>query len=156
MTTYSSAIEIAAPVDVVFDRCTDLHSWADTITAIQKIEVLTEGPVGVGTRFRETRKMFGREATEEMEYLEFERPSSYLLGAESNGCRYRTRFLFESVGDGGDRTKLTFEFNAEPLNLFARIMSFLMKPLVKKIMGEVKKDLEDVRRVCESPGASSD
>ena len=154
MNTLSCSVEIDAPVELVFDRCTDLHSWADTITAIQKIEVLTEGPVGVGTRFRETRKMFGREATEEMEYLEFERPSGYLLGAESNGCRYRTRFRLEAVGDAQSRTKLTFEFQAEPLNLFAKIMAFLMKPMLKKVVGEVKKDLDDVKRVCEGAGAS--
>ena len=154
MNALSSSCEIDAPVDLVFDRCTNLHRWADTITAIEKIEVLTDGDVGVGTRFRETRKMFGREATEEMEFLEFDRPSGYLLGAESNGCRYRTRFRLEAVGDNGAKTKLTFEFQAEPLNLFAKVMAFLMKPMLKKVVGMVQKDLEDVKRACEAAGSS--
>ena len=43
----------AEPAEV-FDRITDLHNAAERIEAITHLEVLTEGPIGAGTRFRET------------------------------------------------------------------------------------------------------
>ena len=66
---------IEAPREVVFDAALDLHSVAENIRGIEKLEVLTEGPIGLGTRFRETRIMFKKEATEVMEITVFERPS---------------------------------------------------------------------------------
>lgn len=54
-----------------------------------KIELLTDLPVGEGTRFKETRIMFKREATEEMEFVEFDAPNVYTLGSYSCGCEFR-------------------------------------------------------------------
>ena len=66
---------VAAPAARVFERATDIRSWQDTIDAIDRIEMLAEGPAGVGTRFRETRTMMGKEAREEMEVTAFEPPA---------------------------------------------------------------------------------
>ena len=44
---------IDAPVEMVFHLATDLDGWAGRIKGITKIERLTAGPVGVGTRFRD-------------------------------------------------------------------------------------------------------
>ena len=56
---------VTRPVEDVFAVFTDLHRAAERIRGIERLEVLTDGPVGKGTRFRETRIMFRREATEE-------------------------------------------------------------------------------------------
>jgi len=69
---------IEAPREVVFDAALDLHSAAENIGAITKMEVLTDGPIGLGTRFRETRVMFRKEATELMEITVFERPARFV------------------------------------------------------------------------------
>lgn len=142
---------IAAPAERVFDASIDIASWPEVIPAITKVEILTDGPVGVGTRFRETRTMFGREATEEMEFLELERPHRYLLGAESHGCRYRTEFRFEPV-EGG--TRMVFDFASEPLHLGAKVMSFLMKPMMKKMVEMCAQDLEALKASVEGAPAS--
>lgn len=138
---------IQASAEEVFDASTDIHSWAEVVPAITQIEPLTEGPVGVGTRFRETRVMWGREATEEMEFLEFERPGRYVLGAESHGCRYRTTFTLTPDGSG---TKLEMNFDGEPLTFGAKVMTFLMKPMMKKMGDMCAKDLEAIRDHLES------
>jgi hypothetical protein len=56
---------------------TDLDGAAERVDGIQKLEKLTDGPVGLGTRFRETRRMFRKEAAEEMEFTAFEPGRSY-------------------------------------------------------------------------------
>ena len=146
-TLISISRTIDAPSSTVFRHATNVETWAEVVPAIERIEMLTPGPVEVGTRFRETRKMMGREASEEMEFLVLDEPHRYVLGAESHGCRYRTEFVLTPDGDG---TKLTMNFGAEPLTFFAKIMSFLMKPFTKKMAEMCGKDLDAIAAHIES------
>ena len=137
---------IAAPVDEVFAIASDFPHAAEFVSGITKVEMLTDGPVGVGTRFRETRVMYGREATEEMEVTGFEPPNSVTLGCESHGCRYRSVFTFEPTKGGTD---VRLEFEATPLTAFAKVMSFLMKPAIKGVAKAVEQDLRDIKSAAE-------
>jgi len=91
---------VARPPAQVFAAASDFAHAASRISGILRVEMLTEGPVGVGTRFRETRKMFGKEASEVMTVAEFEPPRRYVLTAESHGCRYRSEIRVEPDGAG--------------------------------------------------------
>ena len=95
---------VSAPLESVWNVMADLENAADRIQAIVKLEVLTDGPVGLGTRFRETRIMFKKEATEEMEITAWDPPNSYTTEADGCGCHYTTVFTCERDGDG---TKVT-------------------------------------------------
>ena len=138
---------IHAPVDRVFDVMSDFASAPARISAISRVEMLTDGPTRVGTRFRETRVMFGKEATETMEVLEFEPNRSYTLGAHSCGCEYRCNLMFRPVGPG---TEVTMHFKARPTSFMAKLIS----PLTMLMMGTLKKsvaqDLEDAKKFAES------
>lgn len=138
--------QVRAPIQRVFAVATNLRDAPKNIPAITKMEVLTEGPVRLGTRFRETRKMFGREATEEMEITAFDPPRSMSVGCESHGCRYRSGFRFDQR-DGGTHVEMTFA--AEPLTFGAKVMSVLMRPMMKKLMAEVAKDLDAIAAAAE-------
>jgi len=144
--------EIAAPPERVFEAATDFANAAKSIRGIEKVEMLTDGPVGVGTRFRETRIMFKREATEVMEVTDFDPPRGYSLRAESHGCRYLSRFRFEPK-DGG--TELEMRFEATPLTFVAKVMAFLMKPMVGMVAKECGKDMEDLKTRIESMDTAS-
>jgi len=143
---------IEAPREAVWLRATDLERWPETIEAITKIENVTGGPMRVGTRFRETRVMFGKEATEEMEVLEFEPPSRYVLTARSHGSSYRTEVCFDEA-DGA--TRVTFDFRATPETFGAKVMGALTAPMMKKMLVKcVAGDLMDLKRACESHDAA--
>jgi hypothetical protein len=137
---------ISAPPDVVFARATDFRRACETVNAIVKMEVLTSGPVGVGTRFRETRMMFGREATEEMTVTAFEPPRGYTLSAESHGSRYHTELSFAPDGQG---TRMAMTFQGTPVSFMARVMSVLMRPMMKSVMKMCAKDLDDIKAAAE-------
>lgn len=66
MTPIRMSTTIQAPPERAFAAFADFPHAARSVSGIERIEMLTDGPVGAGTRFRETRIMFGREATEEM------------------------------------------------------------------------------------------
>ena len=59
----------------------DVEHAADTLSGIGAVEMLTEGPYAVGTRWRETRSMMGMTASEEMEVTEVEDQRTAALAA---------------------------------------------------------------------------
>ena len=111
---------VAAPPDIVFAVAADIERWPQVITAIQAIDMLSPGPMAVGTRFRETRMMFGRPATEEMTVAELAPPHRLVLTAYNHGTAYRAEHLFEA-DDGGTRVLLAFEGRA--VSLLAQLLA---------------------------------
>jgi hypothetical protein len=171
MPSFTMTKRINAPVETVFDVASDLARAAEHIRGIEKIELLTPGLVGVGTRWRETRKMMGREATETLEITAFDRPHSYKVGCESCGAYMETTFRFTPVEGqlhglksvprdepsllSSAATDLTLDIRCEARSLFAKLMSPLTGVMFEKMMrGCMESDLDDVARAAESRMAS--
>ena len=146
MRTFTFSRTVAAPPARVFEVFTDLRNAPGRIKAILKLDVLTDGPVGKGTRFRETRKMFGKEATETMEITDFQPGRSYTVRAESCGARYTTMFAFAPAGAG---TRVDMTFTIESLTFWAKLFS----PLMGLMSGVIRKcfeaDLADLQAAAE-------
>lgn len=138
---------IAAPPERVFRIATDLRNIEKTMSGIDSAEVLTDGPFGEGTRWRETRTLYGRQATEEMWVTGFDPPRSYVVEAESHGAQYRTEITFAPEGD---RTRVTFRFEAHPLSLVARVFSILSGLMAKSVRQALEQDLDDLKQASES------
>jgi uncharacterized protein YndB with AHSA1/START domain len=145
---------VDAPPERVFALASNFPHAAEHVSGIARVEMLTEGPVGVGTRFRETRVMFGREATEEMEVTAFDPPRSYALGCENHGTRYHSEVRVVPCGDGETGCHLELDFEATPLTLPAKVMTFLMKPMMKRLLGGIGRDLDDIARAATSADAT--
>ncbi len=138
---------IEASPQRVFDIFADIERVPERVSGIKKLEKLTPGPVGVGTRFRETRVMFGKEATEEMYFSAFEPPNRYEVKCESHGAEYRSVYAFRPDGNG---TMLEMLFEAKPVSFFAKLMT----PLAFLFMGSMRKcmerDIDDLKKVAEA------
>jgi len=137
----------AAP-EAVFALFTDFEHAAGRIKGIKKIEVLTPGPVGPGTRFRETRVVFNRQATEEMEITRFEPGRGYEILCRSCGGEYRMRFDFHPEGLG---TRVTAAVQYRAVSLLARLMAplgWLMQGMLKKCL---QADIDSLKQVAENP-----
>lgn len=137
---------VAAPRDLVFATYTDLERAAERIAGIERVEVLTDGPVGVGTRFKETRVMFKKETTEEMEVTAFDSPGSYTLEADSCGAHFKTDHDFTEK-DGG--TQVTLELTSRANSFGAKLLSpvgFLFAGSMKKM---IQKDLDQMKAFIE-------
>ena len=138
---------VSAPLESAFEVYTDIEKAEERIPAITELEMLSEGPFGNGTRWRETRVIMKKEATEEMWVTGFDPPRSYTVEAQSHGMLYETLFQFEPEGDG---TKVSWTFESTPqtfgAKLSAPIFGIFFRGMMKKCM---LGDLEALRDVCE-------
>lgn len=115
---------IQAPPEKVWSVITDIPGSAATLSGVDSVQLLTDGPYGEGTRWRETRKMLGKAETVEMWVAEAERNRNTTVKAVQGGADYTTRFTL-APRDGG--TDLTLTFGAEVIKptLASRIMMLL-------------------------------
>ncbi len=152
MSTLNLSTTVAAPLSQVFQAFADFEKADAIIDSIVRIEMLTDGPVGVGTRFSETRVMFGKEATEEMEVTAFAPDRLITVSADSCGSRFDSTFRFMPEGSG---TRVDMEMVIRPVTLMAKLMwpiGWLMKGTMKKMM---QSDMDQVKAACESHAASA-
>jgi carbon monoxide dehydrogenase subunit G len=144
----ATTVRIEAPSGRVFDALSDFANAPKRISGIKRVEMITNGAVGVGTAFRETRVMFGREATETMEVTRFEPGRAYELTAKSCGCLYRSELRVNPIG--ASASEVTMTFNATPQTFIAKAMSFLMKGMMKSCAKAILTDLTEVKTSIES------
>ena len=141
---------VNAPIDRVFEVFSDVANCGERISGISAVEVLSDVTSGVGVRWRETRTVFGKEATEEMWMTACDPPNSYVVESESNGTKYLTTFTFERVDD--NTTRVSWIFGGTPVSLKAKLLTplaFLFKgALVKMMMG----DITDLKAHIEAQG----
>lgn len=139
--------DIAAPLEHVWDVFTDLEHAANNLSAVEKVEVLTDGPFGIGTRWLETRKMYGNSVTEEMSVSEIEPMKMYLVKAGKGSTHYESRFEFGAIDNRNTRVRFTF---AGESTGFAKVIGNLMWPVLRgKMSKELGRDLKDLAGVIE-------
>jgi uncharacterized membrane protein len=139
---------VTAPVQRVWDVATDLAGSPEVVRGIDAVEVLTPGPFGVGTRWRETRTMMGRSATEEMTVTAVEPQRSYRVEAASRGAHYVSTFAFTPSADGG--TDVTVTFGGRPTSTVARVLGAVTAPLGRRaVTRALEQDLHDIAVAAE-------
>lgn len=156
MPTITVTETVEAPQARVFAAAGDIPNAGEWITAIEKIEVLTEapdgpdnlGPVGRGFVWRETRTLFGKQATETMTITDWTPPHHYTAEARSHGCHYLTTLSFHDEGAGV--TRVTATFRGTPETLAAKVFSVLFAFMNKTIAKCLSADLADLKTRCEA------
>lgn len=140
---------ISAPPERVFDAVADVATLPMRIPEIKSVDVLTPGPVRVGTKFSERRIMFGKEATETFEVTEFEPPAKLTMVAFSCGAEHVAEHRFVRDGFG---TRLELELRTRAKSPFAKLMwpvGFLMRGMMRKTLA---KDLDALAAALENGG----
>lgn len=144
--------QVAAPTRRVWELIVDLTNASEMISAIRKVEILSgPSPLGVGTTWRETRVMFGREATETMTVTSLDPGRSYSTRAEGHGTVYVSTLAVEATG--ADSCVLSMSFEGRPTTAGARIMGkatgWLFTPATRKALAQ---DLADIAGAAEAAG----
>ncbi len=152
MPSVTVSTTINAPQSRVFEVFTDLRAAAGRLSGLKSLEVLTDGPIGLGTRFRETRVFMGKDATETMEITSFSPPNAYEVTANSHGCAYHSILTF--TPNSPTSTTAAMTFSATPNTLPAKLMSALMGWMVKGACRKaMQQDFDDLKRAIESAPA---
>ncbi|QEG24042.1 SRPBCC family protein [Mariniblastus fucicola] len=147
MAQTSISIHIQASTEKVFAAVAEIDSFPQRAEAIQKVEFLTKQHSGVGTRFRETRLLNGRESKTELEVTEYEPdlPERRIrMVSDQGGTIWDTVFV---VTDSGSGSTLNLKMDARPYKLVARIMTPLISGMIKKF---IQKDMDDLKTWCEA------
>lgn len=145
---------IDAPVETNWWVLTDLEQLPDVLSAVMDVEILEGGETfDVGTRWRETRKMMRKEATEEMYVSHVEPLRSFTVEADNGGVRYVSTYAFTPAG--GAATEVTTTFTALPTGSQNVVIRLLGKLGIRMMRKSLAKDLEDIAAASESAAASA-
>ena len=132
---------IAAPRERVFEFISDSNNAPRISPSIKGIVKLTEGPVTVGTRYRETRLMHGKEEHAELEVKEYAAPSLYTMQNVTEGGDRLP--IFVAAEKDGTRIDLSCELKAAG-------MKKLMLPLIAGSFEERRwEHLQRLKKVLE-------
>jgi len=145
----SVSIEIEKPQEEIWQAITDFKNCQSFIESIESLEIIDQPKnTLVGFKWKESRVMFGKEATETMWITDFAENEFYQTRAESHGSIYKSRL---SIEPEGEHTKLTMSFSAEPVSFSAKLMTSVMGFMIKKSMNKaLMKDLTDIKAYVES------
>jgi uncharacterized membrane protein len=148
----SVEVIVAAPRPIVWEVVTDIENAATTLSGVERVEVLERpGPGILGLKWRETRTMHGREATETMWITEVRDGSRYATEARSHGAIYRSVVRAEDAPGG---TRLGLDFDAEPQNALTRVLGAVLAPFLRRALERaLLKDLEDLKAAAEARAA---
>lgn len=143
--------EFPFPPDRTFRALTDLDSAGEWMPNFVSIERLAGEGFEVGTRFVETRRMFGREASETLEVTAVDPPvhvSIYVDG--SLGASKRGEYLFDYyLHPEGSGTRVVLRGVVRGLGRFWNILAPLM---VRPLKSACRKDLCALRGFMERGG----
>jgi uncharacterized membrane protein len=141
-------ITIEGSKEDVWHVITDIENSPNMIEGIEKVEILEKPTNGlVGLKWRETRTLFGRTATEIMWITDEKENESYKTRAESNGAVYITDLV---LAEQSDKTQLTMAFDIMPQTFSSKLMSaitgrFFRNATEKALM----QDLIDIKSAVE-------
>jgi hypothetical protein len=138
----------SAPPDRMWAMASDFANAAGRIKAITKVEIVTPGPVGSGTRFREWR---GRQMVD-MEVAAWSPPRSYSLRGYAIGTEFTSEIRCVPDGSG---TRLEMEVSVRPKTFGAKLLSPLISLMSKLMVKSCAKDLGDIAAAAEGRGKAA-
>lgn len=143
MAQVSVSRSINAPAAKVFSTVADINNFRKVVKDIVKVEFLTEQQSGVGTKFRETRVMRGKEAATELEVTEYVENERIRLVSDSGGTIWDT--VFTTTAHGGN-TLLDMVMEARPYKMTAKLMTPMIMSMISKA---IERDMDAVKAYCE-------
>lgn len=130
----------------------DLDSAKRWMQGLVRIERLDEGPMQTGSQWMETRKMFGKEATEHFEVVELKEPEKIVLRCDgTKGTTGKGEFVFTYiVASVDDHTVITLNGEIKGLSGLTKIFGKMMAGTFKKACA---KDLDGLISYLENQPA---
>lgn len=140
-------VNIEASKAAVWAATTDISNFAELLSGVEKIEIVERPASGiVGLRWKETRMLFGKEATVEKWITDAQENAYYTTRAEQGGFVFITT---NRVSGSDGAVTLTGIHETQPQGFAAKLKSLPMvffKGVIKKA---ILQDLNDIKAVVE-------
>jgi hypothetical protein len=139
-------IVITRPIEEVFDFVADERNEPRYNPNMRRSEKISEGAIGVGTRFRAEIMSRGRPAEMLIEFTAYDRPRQLASVTTVSTMEIRGALSFEPIPEG---TRMRWSWTLKPRGLLR-----LMTPIVARIGGRQERDIwTGLKRVLEEPDA---
>jgi uncharacterized protein YndB with AHSA1/START domain len=138
-------IIINRPIAEVFDFVADERNEPRYNAAMVRAEQLSEGPIGVGTRFQTELSTRGKTMPMVVEFTEYERPRRLASSTSSRMMETVGALTFEPVPSG---TRMRWEWDVRPfglLKLSGPLVGIIGRRQEQRIWGNLKQLLESDR-----------
>lgn len=134
--------------EIVYKGLLDLDQARQWMQGFVGIERLNEGTMREGSQWRETRKMFGKEATEHFEVVELKEPEKIVLRCDgTKGTTGKGEFIFTYILTPlGESTEVTLKGEINGLTGFAKLLG---KIVAKTFKNACVKDLNSLQNYLE-------
>jgi uncharacterized protein YndB with AHSA1/START domain len=134
------ALEIERSPQEVFDYLTDVDRVPEWQASA--LESHADGPLGVGARIHETRRLLGRDAHTELEVSAFDPPRRLTLNTISGPVKVDIDHRLETHGDG---TLLHVVAEADP----GLMLGFARPVIERQAKREVRGDFDRLKELLE-------
>jgi uncharacterized protein YndB with AHSA1/START domain len=135
---------IQAPAAVVFKTVADPTQFAQAISGVTKLEFLSSTKRGLGTRFRQSRVLNGKEMTLDFDVTDYVENERVRIVNEIHGTRWDSVITLTA---SNAFTILTMRMDTTTRPLVPRLLMPLMLRLF--IRKAVEKDFDAVKAFCE-------
>lgn len=125
MVRIEGQIVINRPVEEVFDFVADERNEPRYNPRMRRAEQLSDGPIGVGTRFRAETVSMGRTVEMVIECTGYERPRRLASSTHMSSMDLQGALTFDPVPEG---TRMRWSWDLEPRGVLK-----LMSPLVVRM-----------------------
>jgi uncharacterized membrane protein len=137
----TSSIEIDRPADAVFAYIDQVERHGEWQSQIVRSKLETEGPVGVGTRVTDTRKVPGRTQDVTYEITEHEPPRRSSFRGVNGPVRPVGSVTVEPVGEA--RSRVTVELELEGHGLLGPLVAMLARGQARKQLPQDQQRLKE-------------
>ena len=142
MVRVTGEMRVGRPPEVVFDFVADERNLYDP--QIQHAELLTGGPVGVGSRFRSVGATFGRPVEMIVEITEHQRPRRLATTTHLSWMDIHSTLTFEPDGSASTRMRWTSDLRPHgPLRALAPLLALFARQQGARIWAGLQDRLDD-------------
>ena len=143
------SIDINRPIEDVFAFVADQSNAPRWQSGILQVRRMTDGTIGVGTRYTSVRKLMGRRLEASNEYTEYEPNKKIVFKSTSGPMDFSAGYLTEATPEGGG-TRLTSWIEMQP-----RGFADLAEPLItSSLRRDVEANLAELKDLLEARGGA--
>ena len=136
------SVDIARPVEDVFDVVADQTNEPTYNQAMVRCEQVAPGPVGEGSRFRSVARSAGREVPMTSELVDYQRPHHLGVLTSVDGTIIDGTLDFAPSPAG---TRMTWDWDVRTtgrLRVLGPVVAFLGRRQERRVWGSLKEHLE--------------
>jgi uncharacterized protein YndB with AHSA1/START domain len=144
MPSFAHTVALPGPPEAVFPWLLEperVPRWTGHLETYERID---DGPIGTGSRFRETLVLSGSRYTVELEVTRYDPPTGAESRFATNGVQLHNTYVLEAGGGG---TRLTQSLDAKATSFGARMIIPVVQPRLERKLTE---DLERLKSVLEA------